>query len=143
MLEIRPASGIDKGTAVKRLLSGQRVERALFAGDDRTDLDAFRALRSLVAAGSLAAAVCIGIGSAEAPDGALPGGGRGGRRHGGVPGGAESAGGAAGRGPGRGGRLMLFVDLLRLTVLLIGGSATALGAVTVVAAKAGWLTTRP
>jgi hypothetical protein len=30
---------------------------------------------------------------------------------------------------------MLFVDLLRLTVLLIGGSATALGAVTVVAAN--------
>jgi hypothetical protein len=30
---------------------------------------------------------------------------------------------------------MLFVDLLRLTVLLIGGSATALGAVTVVAAR--------
>jgi hypothetical protein len=30
---------------------------------------------------------------------------------------------------------MLFVDLLRLTVLLIGGSATALGGVTVVAAK--------
>jgi hypothetical protein len=30
---------------------------------------------------------------------------------------------------------MLFVDLLRFTVLLIGGSATALGAVTVVAAK--------
>ncbi len=30
---------------------------------------------------------------------------------------------------------MLFVDLLRLTVLLIGGSATALGAVAVLAAK--------
>jgi hypothetical protein len=30
---------------------------------------------------------------------------------------------------------MLFVDLLRLTVLLIGASATALGAVTVLAAK--------
>jgi hypothetical protein len=30
---------------------------------------------------------------------------------------------------------MLFVDLLRLTVLLIGGAATALGAVTVVAAN--------
>ena len=68
VLEIRPASGIDKGTAVERLLSGQRVERALFAGDDRTDLDAFRALRSLVAAGSLAAAVCIGIDSSEAPE---------------------------------------------------------------------------
>ena len=67
MLEIRPASGIDKGTAVKRLLSSSAIERALFGGDDRTDLDAFRALRSLVAAGSLAVAVCIGIGSAEAP----------------------------------------------------------------------------
>ena len=67
VLEIRPASGIDKGTAVKRLLSGKRLERALFAGDDRTDLDGFRALRSLVAASSLAAAVCIGIASAEAP----------------------------------------------------------------------------
>ncbi len=67
MLEIRSLSGVDKGTAVERLVSMQRIERALFAGDDRTDLDAFRALRSLVAAGSLAAAVCIGIGSAEAP----------------------------------------------------------------------------
>ena len=67
VLEIRQSSGVDKGTAVKRLLSGQRVEAALFAGDDRTDLDAFRALRSLVAAGSLATAACIGIASAEAP----------------------------------------------------------------------------
>jgi trehalose-phosphatase len=67
VLEIRPASGIDKGTAVERLLSTQPVERALFAGDDRTDLDAFRALRSLVASGRLAAAACIGIASAEAP----------------------------------------------------------------------------
>jgi trehalose 6-phosphate phosphatase len=67
VLEIRPAVEIDKGTAVKRLLAGQRIERALFAGDDRTDLDAFRALRSLVAAESLIGAACIGIGSAEAP----------------------------------------------------------------------------
>jgi trehalose 6-phosphate phosphatase len=67
VVEVRPAVGIDTGTAVKRLLSGQRIERALYAGDDRTDLDAFGALRSLVAAGSLAGAVCIGIGSAEAP----------------------------------------------------------------------------
>ncbi len=67
MLEVRPAVEIDKGTAVKRLLSGQRIERALYAGDDRTDLDAFDALRSLVAAGTLAGAVRIGIASAEAP----------------------------------------------------------------------------
>ncbi len=67
MLEIRPTSGIDKGTAVKRLLADHRIEQALFAGDDRTDLDAFRALRSLVDAGRLRGAVCIGIGSAEGP----------------------------------------------------------------------------
>ena len=67
VLEIRPASGTDKGTAVARLLFEQPIEQALFAGDDRTDLDAFRALRSLVDAGSLRGAVCIGIGSDEAP----------------------------------------------------------------------------
>jgi trehalose-phosphatase len=67
VLEIRPTSGIDKGSAVRRLLSAQRIDRALFGGDDRTDLDAFRALRSLAAAGGLVAAVCIGIDSVEAP----------------------------------------------------------------------------
>jgi trehalose 6-phosphate phosphatase len=67
VLEIRPTSGIDKGTAVRRLLADDRIEQALFAGDDRTDLDAFRALRSMVDAVSLRGAVCIGIGSAEGP----------------------------------------------------------------------------
>ena len=67
VLEIRPAVAIDKGTAVRRLLDGRDVELALFAGDDRTDLDAFRALRSLAAAGDLRAAVCIGVASEEAP----------------------------------------------------------------------------
>jgi trehalose-phosphatase len=69
VLEIRPAAPIDKGTAVRRLLDGFDVELALFAGDDRTDLDAFRALRSLAAAGDLRAAVCIGVASEEAPTG--------------------------------------------------------------------------
>jgi trehalose 6-phosphate phosphatase len=67
VLEIRPAYRIDKGTAVERLLSEGRLERALYAGDDRTDLDAFRALRSLVTAGKLRCTVCIGVDSAEAP----------------------------------------------------------------------------
>jgi trehalose-phosphatase len=69
VLELRPASGVNKGTAVKRLLSEQGIERALFGGDDRTDLDAFRALRALAARGALRAAVCIGIDSPEAPRG--------------------------------------------------------------------------
>jgi len=67
VLELRPVAGIDKGTGVRRLLEGRALKLALFAGDDRTDLDAFRALRSLVEEGQLRAAVCIGVASDEAP----------------------------------------------------------------------------
>ncbi len=67
VLEIRPLAGIDKGTAVRRLLEEDGVALALYAGDDRTDLDAFRELRALLAADSLRVAVCIGIASEEAP----------------------------------------------------------------------------
>jgi trehalose 6-phosphate phosphatase len=67
VLEIRPLTGINKGTAVRRLLDGATAERTLFAGDDRTDVDAFEALRSMVATGSLRGAVCLGIASQEAP----------------------------------------------------------------------------
>jgi trehalose-6-phosphatase len=37
----------DKGTAVTELLRRSRLRRALVAGDDTTDLDAFRALDRL------------------------------------------------------------------------------------------------
>ena len=67
VLELRPITDVDKGTAVRRLLHGVDVRLALFAGDDRTDLDAIRAIRSLVDRGDLRGAVCIGIASAEAP----------------------------------------------------------------------------
>jgi trehalose 6-phosphate phosphatase len=67
VLEIRPAARIDKGTAVRRLLEDGPIEAAMFAGDDRTDLDAFRALRSMREAGELRVAICIGIASDEAP----------------------------------------------------------------------------
>jgi trehalose 6-phosphate phosphatase len=40
---------------------------ALYAGDDRTDLDAFRALRDAVDSGRLQSAVCVGVGSDETP----------------------------------------------------------------------------
>jgi trehalose 6-phosphate phosphatase len=67
VLEIRPAAGIDKGTAARRLLAGRPIDWALFGGDDRTDLDAFHSLRSLATDGSLRGAICIGVGSDEAP----------------------------------------------------------------------------
>ena len=47
VLEILPPLDADKGTAVHHLLEPAGLKRALYAGDDRTDLDAFRALERL------------------------------------------------------------------------------------------------
>jgi trehalose 6-phosphate phosphatase len=47
VLEVLPPIEANKGTAVRRLLAERRLERALYAGDDTTDLDAFRALEPL------------------------------------------------------------------------------------------------
>ena len=67
VIEIRPVAGIDKGSAVNRLVRESGVRAALFGGDDHTDLDAFTALRWLQSAGRLSAAICVGVSSAEAP----------------------------------------------------------------------------
>jgi trehalose 6-phosphate phosphatase len=47
VLELRPPVEADKGTAVRRLLAVRDLRRALYAGDDTTDLDAFAALDGL------------------------------------------------------------------------------------------------
>jgi trehalose 6-phosphate phosphatase len=67
VLELRPVGGGGKDAAVASLLAAESLDRAVYAGDDRTDLDAFRRLRELRESGELAAAVCVGIVSAEAP----------------------------------------------------------------------------
>jgi trehalose-phosphatase len=67
VLELRPAGGGGKDGAVGSLLADQGLDRATYAGDDRTDLDAFRRLRELREEGRLSAAVCVGVLSAEAP----------------------------------------------------------------------------
>ncbi len=68
VLELRPPGRVDKGTAVESLLLGSPATAALYAGDDRTDLDAFSALDRLAASSRLRTAVRIGIASAEGPD---------------------------------------------------------------------------
>ncbi|HEU5062954.1 MAG TPA: trehalose-phosphatase [Solirubrobacterales bacterium] len=67
VLELRPAGGGGKDGAVASLLAEDGVDLATYAGDDRTDLDAFRRLRALQEEGQLSAAVCVGVLSAEAP----------------------------------------------------------------------------
>lgn len=67
VLELRPLGGGGKDGAVASLLADPRLDRATYAGDDRTDLDAFRRLRELQEEGRLSAAVCVGVLSAEAP----------------------------------------------------------------------------
>lgn len=47
VLEILPPIEADKGTAVRQLLAERELTRALYAGDDTTDLDAFAALDGL------------------------------------------------------------------------------------------------
>ncbi len=81
VLELRPLTTVSKNTAVKALLRGPqdtvssplmshsaiKSERTIYAGDDTTDLDAFRGLRELREEGELEAAICVGVVSPEAP----------------------------------------------------------------------------
>jgi trehalose 6-phosphate phosphatase len=67
VLELRPVGGGGKDAAVASLLAGERLDRAVYAGDDRTDLDAFRRLRELRREGELRTGACVGIVSPEAP----------------------------------------------------------------------------
>jgi trehalose-phosphatase len=47
VLEVLPPVGSNKGTAVRALLEGAGLTRVLVAGDDTTDLDAFRAVEEM------------------------------------------------------------------------------------------------
>jgi trehalose 6-phosphate phosphatase len=61
VLEVLPPVEASKGTAVRRLLELTGLRRALYAGDDATDLDGFSALDGLEAA------VRVAVVSAEGP----------------------------------------------------------------------------
>lgn len=69
VLDLRPVAGIDKGSAVHRLLVEHApLDAAIFAGDDRTDLDAFRAMRRLAGTQRLGSAVRLGVFTEESPE---------------------------------------------------------------------------
>jgi trehalose 6-phosphate phosphatase len=69
VLEVRPPVKIDKGSGITRLLEevGPDIEMALYVGDDTTDIDAFRALGSLVEKGRLQRVLRVGVQSDEGP----------------------------------------------------------------------------
>jgi trehalose 6-phosphate phosphatase len=69
VLEVRPPIKIDKGAGITRFLreAGEKVESAVYVGDDATDLDAFRALSVLVEDGELARGIRVGVRSEEGP----------------------------------------------------------------------------
>jgi trehalose-phosphatase len=61
VLEVLPPVDASKGTAVRQLLESSGLRRALYAGDDTTDLDGFDALDGLETA------VRVAVVSAEGP----------------------------------------------------------------------------
>jgi trehalose 6-phosphate phosphatase len=61
VLELLPPVDANKGTAVRRLLERSGLSRALYAGDDTTDLDAFSAVAGLELG------VRVAVSSPEAP----------------------------------------------------------------------------
>jgi trehalose 6-phosphate phosphatase len=67
VVEARPPIHADKGTAVQRLVEEYRPRRAMFLGDDTTDLDAFRELERLREEGRLEEILRVGVTSDEGP----------------------------------------------------------------------------
>jgi trehalose 6-phosphate phosphatase len=61
VLEVLPPLDVSKGTAVRAMLASDGIRRALYAGDDTTDLNGFDALDGLDAA------VRVAIASPEGP----------------------------------------------------------------------------
>ena len=67
VVEARPPIRADKGTAVRTLVEEYAPERAMFIGDDTTDLDAFRELVTLREEGTLKEILRVGVASEEGP----------------------------------------------------------------------------
>ncbi len=67
VLEVRPPVTIEKGAGIRTFLDGTGVRAAVYAGDDVTDLDAFRTLDELAGEGLLDHVVKVGVSSEEGP----------------------------------------------------------------------------
>ena len=59
VLELRAPTGLDKGSAVRKLVHENHLDAVIYIGDDTTDVDALRAVRELGVSGTL-----LGLGAA-------------------------------------------------------------------------------
>lgn len=67
IVELRPALSVNKGTAIRDLVTDLGLLGVVFFGDDVTDVDGFLALRALRDEG-LAATLSVGVLAAETPE---------------------------------------------------------------------------
>lgn len=67
VVEVRPPVEVDKGVAIAEVIRERHLQSALYLGDDRTDIDAFRMLRRLSDEG-----VCLGVSVAVLQEEAPP-----------------------------------------------------------------------
>nr|WP_267890228.1 trehalose-phosphatase [Rubrobacter radiotolerans] len=68
VIEVKPPVEVDKGTACRRLIEEAGPKRAMFLGDDVSDLDAFRALAAMLDEGTLEQVVRVGVGGPGVPE---------------------------------------------------------------------------
>ncbi|HTU15563.1 MAG TPA: trehalose-phosphatase [Solirubrobacterales bacterium] len=68
VLELRPPDMDGKAGAVEELITGSKIETVVFAGDDRTDLDAVLRLKALQRDGKIKNLLIAGVESDEGPD---------------------------------------------------------------------------
>ncbi len=67
VLEVRPPVHFDKGVGVANLLAGRELDSVMYAGDDLTDVDAFRSIVRMAEEGAISQAIRVGVRSPEAP----------------------------------------------------------------------------
>jgi trehalose 6-phosphate phosphatase len=67
VLELRPRFELYTGAGLRSALRLIPAKAAFYAGDDRTDIDAFTALTALTEAGKLERAVRVAVVSGESP----------------------------------------------------------------------------
>ena len=70
IFELRPDTHVNKGTALRDLILGHGLKSVIFAGDDTTDVDGFRVIRSLREQGTIDG-LAIGVVSEETPPAVL------------------------------------------------------------------------